>query len=69
MKKKLQYCKVLKSNYLVNHLWTAASENQHQSFRRKFSFLTFYYSKFYNDGMVLSCNMFYQGFSDIAEKL
>ena len=44
-------------------------KNQHRIFRRKVSFLTFQYPKFYNDGMVLSCNMFCQGFFVIVEKL
>ena len=41
IKKKLQYCKIFKNTYLEKYLWTAASENQHQIFRRKVSFLTF----------------------------
>ena len=38
-------------------------------FDGKFPFLTFQYPEFYNDGMVLSCNIFCQGFSVIVEKL
>ena len=39
--KRLQYCKIFKNTYLEKHLSTAASENQHQNFRSKVSFLTF----------------------------
>ena len=39
-------------------LWKSAP-----NFPKEGSFLTFQYSKFCNDGMVFSCNMFCQGFS------
>ena len=32
---------MFKNTYLEKQLWTAASENQHQIFLRKASFLTF----------------------------
>ena len=69
IKKRLHYCEIFKNIYLEKHLRTAASENQHQIFRRYISFLTFKYPKFCNEGTVFSCNMFCQGFFVIVEKL
>ena len=56
-----EFCEISKNTFFYRTPLVAASERL-LLLKRKVSFLTFKYTKCHNDGMVLSCNMFYQCF-------